>query len=109
MIAALITYGNNMMKKNIIILALLLILCGCIRVHKMDVEQGNIITPEMISQLHIGMSEEHTEEIMGTPMVVNTFNDNRKEYVYTYKPGYGELQEKMVILTFRNGVLKTIR
>lgn len=75
----------------------------------MDVAQGNVMTPEMTRQIHTGMSQDAVEDIMGTPMLVNTFNDNRKEYVYTYKPGYGDFQEKSMILTFRKGVLREIQ
>ncbi len=81
-------------------------LSGCI--HKMDIEQGNVITPEMVGQLHKGMSEEQVKAVMGTPMLLNTFDDNRIDYVYTYKPAYGKLTKKNITLTFRNHRLQDI-
>ncbi len=89
-----------MMKKILSLLAALLMLSGCI--HKMDIEQGNIITPEMVAKLHTGMTEEQVKNIMGSPMLVNTFDDNRIDYVYTYKPAHGSITEKSMTLTFRN-------
>jgi outer membrane protein assembly factor BamE len=99
------------MKKALCLLTVLLCLSGCsiLRVHKMDIEQGNVMTPEMTNQLHPGMSEERVKDIMGPPMLVNTFNDNRIDYVYTFKPGYGQSQQKTITLIFRNHVLKEIQ
>lgn len=99
------------MKKILTLFTVLLCLTSCsiIPVHKMDIEQGNIITPEMTNQLHTGMSEERVKAIMGTPMLLNTFTGNRVDYVYTYKPGYGNFQEHYVTLLFKNGILKDIQ
>lgn len=98
-----------MTKKYFFLAVLLLSLTACIRVHKMDIEQGNVITPDMVSQLHTGMSEARVKDIMGPPMLVNTFTPNRVDYVYTYKPGYGARQEKSVALWFKNGRLINIK
>jgi outer membrane protein assembly factor BamE len=75
-------------------------LSGCVR--KIPIEQGNVITPEMVSELHNGMSRGEVEHVMGTPMVMNTFRENRMDYVYTYKPGRGVQTEKRVTLVFEN-------
>lgn len=99
------------MKKIVSICIILLTLSSCsvLRVHKMDVEQGNLLTPELTSQIHTGMSQTRVQEILGSPVLVNTFSNNRVDYVYTYKPGYGAFQEKYMTLTFRKGVLKEIK
>ncbi|MEO8400936.1 MAG: outer membrane protein assembly factor BamE [Gammaproteobacteria bacterium] len=94
------------MQKLFLLFATLFALTGC--VHKMDIEQGNIITPEMVSSLHTGMTKEEVKEIMGTPMLLNTFDDDRVSYVYTFKPGHGTQTEKMVTLIFRGNRLKEI-
>ncbi len=98
------------MKKNLLLLILALSLTGCgFRVHKMNIEQGNLITPEMARQLHVGMSEEQVRNMMGSPVLINTFDDHHLNYVYTYKPGYGNMKEENVVLVFRRGVLKEIK
>lgn len=81
-------------------------LSSCIK--KMDIEQGNVITPEMTNRLHTGMTEQQVKSIMGTPMLLNTFNDNRIDYVYTFKPGHGKMTEKYITLIFRNHRLQKI-
>lgn len=94
------------MKKIFLMLMSLFVLSAC--VHKMDIEQGNVITPEMVSKLHTGMTEEQVKSVMGTPMLLNTFDDNRIDYVYTYKPAYGKFVEKNITLIFRNHRLQQI-
>ncbi|WP_373081150.1 outer membrane protein assembly factor BamE [Zhongshania sp.] len=57
-------------------------------VYRLPVDQGNIITSEMVDQLKIGMSRSQVEYIMGTPMVRDSFSPNRWDYIYTLnKPG----------------------
>jgi outer membrane protein assembly factor BamE len=94
------------MKKIFFFFAMILTLSAC--VHKMDIEQGNIITQDMVNQLHTGMNEEQTKEIMGSPMLINTFNDNRIDYIYTFKAGHGKQTEKQMTLTFKNHRLQAI-
>lgn len=97
------------MQKLILILVSSLILSSCAIVHKMDIEQGNIITPEMTGKLHSGMSEAQVKDLMGTPVLLNTFDDSRVDYIYTYKKGNNPMTEQRVTLTFRNGILKNIQ
>lgn len=95
------------MQKLLYTLLLVLLLPGCNIVHKMEIEQGNVITPQMLEQIHTGMTKKQVEEIMGTPILLNTFNDNRVDYVYTFKPAGGKMTEKSVVLTFNKGRLSS--
>jgi outer membrane protein assembly factor BamE len=94
------------MQKILTIFIILLALTGCIR--KINIEQGNILTPEMVSKIHTGMSESQVKETLGTPVLLNTFNDNRVDYVYTMKPGHAAMTEKYITLTFRGNRLQSI-
>ena len=72
-----------------------LILAGCSlkrprlpRVHKIPVQQGNVITQDMIDKLKPGMSRSQVAFIMGEPVMRNSFNDDRWDYVYSIElPG----------------------
>jgi outer membrane protein assembly factor BamE len=58
------------------------------RVHKLTVQQGNVITQEMIDRLKPGMTRSQVSFIMGEPVVRNSFNDDRWDYIYTIEvPG----------------------
>jgi outer membrane protein assembly factor BamE len=98
------------MKKIISLILISFLLSGCsfLRPHKMDVEQGNIITPDKVSQLRIGMTEFQVLEVMGNPVFVNILSANRLDYVYTFQPGYGTRIEKRVSCLFQQGRLKEI-
>jgi outer membrane protein assembly factor BamE len=95
-------------KLLVLVLGLGLFLSGCSLVHKRDIEQGNIIQPDMVQRLHKGMTKEQVQEVMGTPVLINTFNDNRIDYVYTFKRGGGKMTEKRVSLVFSKGRLREI-
>jgi outer membrane protein assembly factor BamE len=93
------------MRKLLLICTLLLSSCSYLQVHKMDIEQGNVITQDMLSRVHLGMTEAQVKEIMGSPVLENVFNKNRMDYLYTFMPGYGSKIEKSVIFVFNNGRL----
>jgi outer membrane protein assembly factor BamE len=71
------------------------ILSGCAlpelrlpRVHKLSVQQGNVITQAMVDKLRPGMTRSQVAYIMGEPVFRNSFNDNRWDYIYTLElPG----------------------
>lgn len=91
-----------------LMLVIFIFLSGCTLVRKMDIEQGNLMTCDRVNALHPGMTRAQVKDIMGSPMLLNTFNDNRVDYVYTFKCGYKCMTEKAVILTFRGNVLVKI-
>jgi outer membrane protein assembly factor BamE len=67
-------------------------------VHKVDIQQGNIITQEMIDELKPGMSKSQVRFVMGTPLIADTFKQNRWDYFYSLKPGKGlEVRERMAV------------
>lgn len=98
------------MKKAIIaglsITCLIFALSGCTQspwLYRVNIQQGNIITPEMVHELHVGMSKEKVYDIMGSPVLLDTFNDNRWAYIYTFKAGRGHKYEhKHLTIYFRN-------
>lgn len=52
-------------------------------VYKINIQQGNVITPEMIDQLRPGMSKRQVIFIMGTPLIHDPFHQNRWDYLYS--------------------------
>lgn len=81
----------------------LAILAGCSmpkfkvpQVYKVSVQQGNVITQEMIDKLKPGMTRSQVAYIMGEPILRNTFDETRWDYVYTISiPGYFEQDLRM--------------
>lgn len=74
-------------------------------VHKIDVQQGNVITQEMLGQLRKGMEKKKVQFVMGSPIIVDTFNADRWDYVYTSQLSGGEVERRHVTLIFADGKL----
>ncbi|MGH1371375.1 MAG: outer membrane protein assembly factor BamE [Cellvibrionaceae bacterium] len=74
-------------------------------VHKIDIQQGNIVTQEMIDQLKPGMSQRQVRYIMGTPLIEDTFNPNRWDYFYSMIPARGEPTKERISIYFEGDTL----
>jgi outer membrane protein assembly factor BamE len=74
-------------------------------VYKVDIQQGNIITQEMIDQLRPGMTKRQVVFVMGTPLVRDPFDQDRWDYVYSYQPGGEERGQERVTMFFENDLL----
>lgn len=55
--------------------------------YRIDVQQGNLLTQEMVSQLRPGLSRDQVRFILGSPMLVDMFHANRWDYVYRLQKG----------------------
>jgi outer membrane protein assembly factor BamE len=78
-------------------------------VHKVDIQQGNIINQDMINKLEPGMSQRQVRFIMGSPMISDTFHAGRWDYLYRmHKSGHAPSETKRVSLYFDNNQLTRI-
>ncbi|NER62928.1 outer membrane protein assembly factor BamE [Pseudomonas sp. MAFF212427] len=80
----------------------LLALAGCSfpGVYKIDIQQGNVVTQDMIDQLRPGMTRRQVRFIMGNPLIQDTFHTNRWDYLYSLQPGGGERQQERMSVIF---------
>jgi len=53
-------------------------------VYKIDVNQGNYLSQDMIDKLKVGMSQTQVKQVLGTPLVASPFRPDRWDYVYEY-------------------------
>ncbi|UTW47662.1 outer membrane protein assembly factor BamE [Bacterioplanoides sp. SCSIO 12839] len=60
-------------------------LAGCAfpGVYKLNVQQGNIVTDDMLAQLETGMTQRQVEYVMGTPVVKTPYQQQRWDYLYS--------------------------
>ncbi len=83
------------------LIALLSSTTACTRwIYRIDVQQGNVITQDMLAQLHPGMEKDKVRFIMGTPLMVDVFHQDRWDYVYSMQPKGGTRQQRRVSLYF---------
>ena len=102
------------MQKYISILAIFLagsLINGCSTlqfpgVYKIPIEQGNVITQEMVDQLKPGMSREQVEYIMGSPLIKDSFNAARWDYVYSIQRGNDPREQQRMTIFFEWDKLK---
>ena len=55
--------------------------------YRIDVQQGNVVTQEMASQLRPGLSKDQVRFVLGTPMLIDMFHADRWDYVYRLQKG----------------------
>jgi outer membrane protein assembly factor BamE len=77
-------------------------------VHKIDIQQGNVITQEMVDKLKPGMTKNQVKFVLGTPAIADAFHQNRWDYVYSLQPGGGERQQQRLTLFFDDDKLTRI-
>lgn len=77
-------------------------------VYKMTVQQGNLITEEMVDGLEPGMTKRQVQYLLGTPPLVDFFHVDRWDYTYTIQPGGKEMKVKRLILHFQDDALVRI-
>lgn len=98
------------MRKLLINIGICVVLAtsGC-SIHRVDVQQGNVIEKEELDKLKKGMSKKQVKFLLGTPLLQDAFHTNQWVYIYTYKKGQETASEKKrLILHFKNNILKTI-
>ena len=67
--------------------------------YKIDVQQGNVVSQEMVSKLKAGMTRAQVRYALGSPLVVDPFRTDRWDYVYTYqKQGKETLRRHITVI-----------
>ncbi|MFO1435386.1 MAG: outer membrane protein assembly factor BamE [Gammaproteobacteria bacterium] len=96
-----------------------LAIAGCSRTHipspadlpivyKIDVQQGNVVTQDMLAQLKPGMDRGKVKFIMGTPLIADTFHNDRWDYIFTMQERGGERTQRRVSLYFKDDKLERV-
>ena len=53
-------------------------------VYKIDINQGNYLSQEMVDKLKVGMTPAQVKQVLGTPLVMSPFRPDRWDYIYEY-------------------------
>lgn len=76
--------------------------------HRIDVQQGNVVTSEQLSRVKPGMSRLQVRDILGSPLLTDAFHPDRWDYIFTLRQQGKPLQRRNVVLSFNGDVLKNI-
>lgn len=71
--------------------------------YRMEIQQGNMVTQEMVARLQPGMSREQVRLILGTPLVADIFHADRWDYIYWREPVGGRSREQRRLAVFFSG------
>jgi len=95
------------MRIKLILASMLLASCSGISTpllspYKMDIRQGNYVTPEMREKLKLGMTKQQVRYVLGAPMISDAFHSNRWDYAYRLEQR-GEIVEKQQLTLYFDG------
>ena len=76
--------------------------------YRIDVRQGNFVTQEMVAQLKPGQTRDQVRFILGSPLVADMFHADRWDYVYRFRPGHGEVQQRVMTVFFQDNKLTRV-
>jgi outer membrane protein assembly factor BamE len=71
-------------------------------IHKVAIQQGNVVTQEMIDKLQLNMTKPQVQFTLGTPLIIDTFEQTRWEYFFSYVDSNGQKTQRQVTLFFDN-------
>ncbi|WP_432452148.1 MULTISPECIES: outer membrane protein assembly factor BamE [unclassified Agarivorans] len=77
-------------------------------VYKVDIPQGNYIDDAKVEQLRVNMTKEQVQFVLGSPMLVDAFDQERWYYLYSYKSGNGSLERRNLVVEFVNNHLALV-
>jgi outer membrane protein assembly factor BamE len=86
------------------------LLAGCagFGVHRIDIQQGNLVTQDQLAKVKPGMSRNDVKSALGTPLLQDVFHANRWDYYFANEQGtkYGpfgrDAQKYHVTILFEN-------
>jgi outer membrane protein assembly factor BamE len=106
------------MKPRHIALAIALLVAGCsnrpalvlplLLPYRMDIQQGNVVTQDMIDKVRPGMSRNQVRFALGTPLIVDLFHEDRWDYVYLFQRGGTVTEQRRIIAIFKDDRLVRI-
>ncbi len=99
-----------MIRKAVALLVILTPLYACSTlefpgVYRLQIEQGNIVTEEMVKQLEPGMSTSQVEFILGTPLIRDSFSPNRWDYLHLVRKPDNSTEKQRLTVYFDDGLL----
>lgn len=77
-------------------------------VYQMTIQQGNIITEEMVDRLEPGMTRSQVRYLLGTPMLTDLFHQDRWYYTYTIRHPHRDMEKKPLVVYFDGEVMTRV-
>ena len=88
---------------TVIFLTAALAACSTFRfpgVHRITIQQGNVITQQMIDKLRPGMTKSQVKFVLGNAVVDDSLDAHRWDYIYTIQIAGGDRIRKVLSVYF---------
>ena len=87
--------------------------CGVPRIpgitpYKMEIQQGNFVSQDMVSQLKPGMTKDQVRFALGTPLLTDIFHGERWDYIYWREDAAGKREQRKLAVYFKDGKLERV-
>ena len=80
-----------------------------IEAHRMEIQQGNYVTQEMIAKLQPGMTRDQVRFVLGTPLVADAFHADRWDYMFRrQRANSKQIEQRRIVIFFDDGRLSRI-
>lgn len=73
--------------------------------YRIEIQQGNYVSQDMIDKLKRGMSREQVRFVLGTPLLTDMFHANRWDYVFFRERPNKTREERRISVFFENNRL----
>lgn len=83
-----------------------LLLSGCGVVYKMEVNQGNYVTQDMVDKLKEGQTRQQVKFILGTPVTESVFHPDRWDYTFSLARRGNKITSHQLSVLFEGDKLK---
>lgn len=104
--------GGTSLRSLAVAGAMALGLAGCSArmptAYSPPLQQGNVIEQESLSKLKLGMTRSQVRFLLGTPLVVDVFRNDRWDYVYFLRRQGQAPQQRRVTVIFDGDLLARI-
>ena len=97
-----------MPARGIFLVVLLVAGCNIVSPFKMDIQQGNFVTQDMIAKLQLGMTRSQVRFALGTPLMVDPFHNDRWDYVFRYMKAGTLTEQRRLKVHFSNDKLARV-
>jgi outer membrane protein assembly factor BamE len=81
---------------------------GPLKPYRIDIQQGNVVTQEMIAKVQPGMTRSQVRFALGTPLVADVFHPDRWDYVYQYQKAGVVTEHRRIVVVFKDDKLVRI-
>jgi outer membrane protein assembly factor BamE len=76
--------------------------------YRIEIQQGNFVSAELVAQLKPGMSKDQVKALLGTPLINDIFHSERWDYLFWREPTAGKRETRRVALYFEEGKLARV-